>query len=415
MTHWLTLFAALAAPISAPLVVQGALTDADGTTATGARSVTFTLYDAASGGGEVYAETTTAHLVDGAFAVALGGSGGVPEAAYDAASGLWLTVTLDGVESDRTPIGVAPLAGRAATADMADDAAKLGGIGPSGWAPAADGAVVLAGSTAGCSETAHQGRMRWNGTAFEGCTSSGWVALAMAPDVTAVNSAVTAQGTSIASLQAALTALTSTVDGHTTSITGLNSSYGTLNGTVSGLNTTVGGLNTTVGGLSTTVGTLSTTVSGHTTSLSTQAANITQALSGRFIMKKTMPDYQTVEHASILNFTEVPFARGLSESTNGIVLKANKTYLLMSEVNTYNTAGNKYLGYQFRLGGSGIGHAAYTQQSDSTQPYGFQAGLLEVVSIGGSDTELLVVIVDDNIGAGVVTPNYNTHMFVVEI
>jgi hypothetical protein len=114
---------ALSGPVSAqvPSVMQfqGFLTDAEGAPLSGVHTVTFTLYDAAEGGTEVWTDTQSAAVENGAFAVLLGGSGNPMDANVFGGTALWLGVTVnEGAElTPRSEIGAVPYAARASVAD----------------------------------------------------------------------------------------------------------------------------------------------------------------------------------------------------------------------------------------------------------------------------------------------------------
>ena len=97
-----------------PLIpVQGYLTDAAGQPIDGKHRLTFWLYDAESGGRSLFSEDYGDLDVDeGVFVVYLGNQSNVDLSAFEAASGVWLEVAVDGDEiiSPRTLLATTPFA-----------------------------------------------------------------------------------------------------------------------------------------------------------------------------------------------------------------------------------------------------------------------------------------------------------------
>ncbi|WP_373998334.1 beta strand repeat-containing protein [Bdellovibrio bacteriovorus] len=131
-------------------------------------------------------------------------------------------------------------------------------------------------------------------------------------------------------------------------------------------------------------------------------------------MKRGMSGYQTVDQNSIVAFTSTLANNGMTTTSNGINLKAGVTYRLEASLNTYQSDGNGYLGYVFFNGTTTFGSPAYTDEPDSVGAYGFKSSLLEIYT-PSTDQTVYVRISDDNIGAGQVTPNYNTYFMATEL
>jgi len=105
---------AAAAPAAAQvpnlLGYQGRLLRADGTAATGTASVTFTVFDAATGGSALWFEAQTLGLSDGYYSTLLGLVTPVPDAVF-AGGPRWLEVKVGGEAlAPRQQIGAAPYA-----------------------------------------------------------------------------------------------------------------------------------------------------------------------------------------------------------------------------------------------------------------------------------------------------------------
>jgi len=72
---------------------QGLLTDTSGTTLNGSQNMTFKLYDAASGGNQLWTESQSVNVSDGLFQVALGSTNPLTQDIFDAAQ-VWLGITI---------------------------------------------------------------------------------------------------------------------------------------------------------------------------------------------------------------------------------------------------------------------------------------------------------------------------------
>lgn len=229
---WMIVGLALAAPVPVPM--QGSLTDAAGVPVAGSHPVTFRVFRAGTSAGEV-SVTETVSFANGVFAATVS-----LEPALLANADLMVAMTVGGVETAAVPVGWAPRAGyavEAGSATQATNAAQLGGVAaaqfyrsPTGvpWAdvtgepaeissaaalltyiqtnaydtlsdlttalsgtyaaatnPTITGDLTLSAGTVklgtdtgdACTDSAHYGRIRWNGSAFQGCTSAGWSAL----------------------------------------------------------------------------------------------------------------------------------------------------------------------------------------------------------------------------------------------
>lgn len=111
---------------------QGKLTDAAGTPITGTRNITFSFYDAATGGTSLWTETQSANLANGIFSVTLGSNTTLPSDICSSDS-LYLGITVEG-DSEMTPRQRITSAAYAQKAASAADADKLGGQPASGFA-----------------------------------------------------------------------------------------------------------------------------------------------------------------------------------------------------------------------------------------------------------------------------------------
>lgn len=74
---------------------QGTLTTATGTAVNGQKTITFKLYNVATGGTALWTETQTVTLVEGRLAVVLGATTALPAAAFNGDTWLGLTVAPD--------------------------------------------------------------------------------------------------------------------------------------------------------------------------------------------------------------------------------------------------------------------------------------------------------------------------------
>jgi hypothetical protein len=100
--------------------VQGVLLDGGGAPMHGTADLTFSLYDAASGGNLRFDEVLAVDLVDGRFSAVLGSSEVLTDAVFKSDRDLWLSVAVGAQSpSDRVAIGTTPYASRAAWADGA--------------------------------------------------------------------------------------------------------------------------------------------------------------------------------------------------------------------------------------------------------------------------------------------------------
>jgi hypothetical protein len=133
---------ALAAAIPAPagpapdpqrLSFQGRLTDASGNPVSGSVSMTFTIYDASSGGTNLWTETQTVSVAGGIYTVYLGSVADFSGLTLDPSVGRWLGVKV-GSDDEMTPRYL--LTG-SIYSRKALDADLLGGLGPGAFAAAA--------------------------------------------------------------------------------------------------------------------------------------------------------------------------------------------------------------------------------------------------------------------------------------
>ena len=155
---------ALLAPVAAlavPLTVahQGVVQDADGPV-TGTLEFVFALYDADSGGNEVWSETRNVDVVDGNYTVLLGSVTAIDSVLF-VEPALWLQITVEGGEPllPRQPVASAPYAVVANTAVNVD------------------GGTVNASSVSVNGTTVVNGTGSWVG----GAGSVGWSAISGAP------------------------------------------------------------------------------------------------------------------------------------------------------------------------------------------------------------------------------------------
>jgi hypothetical protein len=120
-----SLFPALALAQSVPGVMsyQGRLLNADGSVATGAPTITFSLYAAGEGGTALWTEARTVQLTNGFYSVLLGSQTAFPSNLFDG-SARWLGVKV-GEDAEMTPrqyIATVPYAFRALNATSATSA-----------------------------------------------------------------------------------------------------------------------------------------------------------------------------------------------------------------------------------------------------------------------------------------------------
>ena len=131
-------------------------------------------------------------------------------------------------------------------------------------------------------------------------------------------------------------------------------------------------------------------------------------------IKRGMSGYQTVNLNDIVTFDTTLANSGMTTTGNGVNLKAGVTYRIEASLNTFVADGSGYLGYQLWNGTSTVGSAGYTDEPDSVGSYGFKSAILEIYK-PSVDQTISVRIIDDNIGAGQVTPFYNTYFVVTEV
>ena len=118
-----------------------------------------------------------------------------------------------------------------------------------------------------------------------------------------------------------------------------------------------------------------------------------------------------------INFNTVAVANGMTNTGNGVNLKAGKTYRLEASININGNSGLAYLGYQFHNGTTAFGEGAFTNQSNSPGAYGFKSGLLEFYT-PATDVTVSVIAVDANNSStldGIVTPAFNTYLIATEM
>jgi hypothetical protein len=114
------------AAVPALIPVQGVLADTQGALVSGAHTLTFALYGAATDGTVVFTEDHPVTMTGGSFLVELGSQQLLDLNLFGADGGIWVEVTIDGAEtiSPRFRLGTVPYA---AWAQHAHDATMLGG------------------------------------------------------------------------------------------------------------------------------------------------------------------------------------------------------------------------------------------------------------------------------------------------
>jgi len=163
----ITLLISLAAAAPQSVTQQGRLLDTSGVPINGSQALTFTLYDALTGGAAGFTATQTVALDSGYYSVVL--SGLTPA---DLAGDRWLEIATAGSPlGARQPLTSVPYAIRSTQADS----------------------VVLADNVATCDGTtpALHGALRYHAGTFEGCTPTGWTPLAVDPVGSRTNPGVT--------------------------------------------------------------------------------------------------------------------------------------------------------------------------------------------------------------------------------
>lgn len=116
------------------LPIQGRLLDSVGDPIDGNRTVNFAIYGASTGGSAVYTESQEIGFTGGNFAAYLGDVVTLDPGLFESAPALWLGITIQG-DSEMEPrvrLGSAPTA---AFSHMCGDAATLGGLAASDFAP----------------------------------------------------------------------------------------------------------------------------------------------------------------------------------------------------------------------------------------------------------------------------------------
>ncbi len=111
------------APQPEQITFQGRLTDAEGNPVTGDVSMTFSIYDAASGGVALWTETQSVVVTAGLYSAQLGTVSDFSGFTLDMTSGRWLGIQVAGEASEmspRYPLTGVPYARRALGADDAD-------------------------------------------------------------------------------------------------------------------------------------------------------------------------------------------------------------------------------------------------------------------------------------------------------
>ena len=163
---WWTLSLALANPV---VPVQGTLADSSGAPANGTSILLFSLWTTPTGGSAAWTEGATVQLSNGHFAHALGATTALDLSDWQVSGDLWLSVTWNGVETSRVPIGYA------ARALHATNAEKLGGKDPSAYTYQAGAGLDLAANTftVAASEIHAQLDPRYRFTAGDGLDLAG--------------------------------------------------------------------------------------------------------------------------------------------------------------------------------------------------------------------------------------------------
>ena len=116
------------------LPIQGRLLDSAGDAIDGNRTVSFAIYGTSTGGSPVYTESQEIGFTGGNFVAYLGDVVTLDPSLFDDAPPLWLGITIQG-DSEMEPrirLGSAPTA---AFSHMCGDAATLGGLAASDFAP----------------------------------------------------------------------------------------------------------------------------------------------------------------------------------------------------------------------------------------------------------------------------------------
>ncbi len=116
------------------LPIQGRLLDSAGDPIDGNRTLSFAIYGTSTGGSPVYTESQEIGFTGGNFVAYLGDVVTLDPSLFDNAPPLWLGITIQG-DSEMEPrirLGSAPTA---AFAHMCGDAATLGGLAASDFAP----------------------------------------------------------------------------------------------------------------------------------------------------------------------------------------------------------------------------------------------------------------------------------------
>jgi hypothetical protein len=172
---------ALAAPVQ--LAHQARLVDAAGAPLNGAVSIRASLWDAAEGGAERWAEGHSTTAADGYVALVLGAGGTLDDGLFLTHDDLWLELALGAPPvalGPRARLVSVPRAIRAATADNVD----LGGgavFDPITGALDAGGSVRVGADARTCAPGL-TGTLRWHANRLELCTGLAWVSVASSRD-----------------------------------------------------------------------------------------------------------------------------------------------------------------------------------------------------------------------------------------
>lgn len=127
------------------------------------------------------------------------------------------------------------------------------------------------------------------------------------------------------------------------------------------------------------------------------------------------PAMTSLSNGSQFPFTATRSSNGLTQSGNGVLLKAGITYRLEAMVNVSGLDGNGYIGYALYNGaGTQIGDNAYTNMSTSATGYGFKAGLLHFYT-PAADEVITVRMVDKGTTNGTLQAAWNTYLVATEI